>query len=189
VTELPFRMDPNAHFHDEVARIARENNADVAFKLVDREDGSMEPHDCELHDHTATYRAERYTFTITHSDGKVTQVVVCKEHGEWVHARGPGERIPPHSDRRAIEKLRPQLQDRNNRLSQGVRMREPIDRGPGGGPGGRSMAPDRPAHIPPPPEKIDRTYPPPSDPNGGRLVIGSVSLLPSVGRPPRISHA
>jgi len=27
-------MDPNARFDDEVARIARKNNAEVAFKLV-----------------------------------------------------------------------------------------------------------------------------------------------------------
>jgi len=35
MTQSPFRMDPSARFEDEVARIARENNADVVIKLVD----------------------------------------------------------------------------------------------------------------------------------------------------------
>lgn len=32
----PFRMNPAARFDDEVARIARENDADVVFELVER---------------------------------------------------------------------------------------------------------------------------------------------------------
>jgi hypothetical protein len=36
MTQPPFRMDPTARFDDEVFRIARENGADVAFRLVQR---------------------------------------------------------------------------------------------------------------------------------------------------------
>ena len=42
------------------------------------------------------------------------------------------------------------------------------------------MVPDLPA----PPRKIERTYPPPSDPNGGRLVPWRLGLFEAVGVPP-----
>jgi hypothetical protein len=261
VTEPPFRMDPNARFDDEVARIARENNAEVAFKLVDREDGAVSTPDrpccfdhdrsgqpaqatqvivvesrgqhyeyescqghataarmrsdsfgsqgrgedlaevqghikdtaskitsrpidskdrhCELHDHTRTQNADRYIFTITHPDGTVTQVVVCQEHREWINgqSRNPELRPPDHSDRKAVAELKPQLVDPKNRIAGGGRAPEQPDRGPGGGPGGRSMVPDPPA----PPRKIERTYPPPSDPDGGRLVPGCFGLFETAG--------
>jgi hypothetical protein len=164
VTQPPFGMDPAARFDDEVARIARENDADVVFQLVEREDSSMaEAPKCELHDHTATLRAERFTFTITDPDGKVSQIVVCKEHGIWLHAQKPERDLPSGSNERAT-RLKPQLAQIT--VTGGRRVQEPIDRGPGGGPGGRSMAPD----LPPPPEKIDRTIPPRYD--GPRLVVG-----------------
>jgi hypothetical protein len=157
VAQPPFRMDPAANFDDEVARIARESGADVAFRLVERGDSSVEPPKCELHDHTATARAERYTFTITDPEGKVTQIVVCKEHGIWLHAQDPAEKLPDGSNERAAG-YQPRLAQL--RIETGPKIREPVDRGPGGGPGGRSMAPDRPPHVGPPPQKVDRTIPP-----------------------------
>ena len=247
-------MDPVGNFDDEVARIARENNAEVAFKLVDREDGAVSTPDrpccfdhdrngqpaqatevivvesrgqhyeyescqghataarmrsksfgsqgrggdlaevkghmkdpaakiasrpigredrhCELHDHARTQNADRYIFTITHPDGTVTQVVVCEQHREWINAGSQRQEPPLHSNGKAIE-LKLQLADPRYKISGGGRAPEQPDRGPGGGPGGRSMAPDR----TPPPPKIERTYPPPSDPNGGRLVPGRVGLF------------
>ena len=168
MTQPPFQMDPSARFDDEVARIARENDADVVFQLVEREDLSV----CDFHDpEVPTTRSERYTFTITHPDGTVTDRVVCKDHGIWLHAQQPERELPEGSNDLAA-KLKPQLPEL--KVEGGKRVREPIDRGPGGGPGGRSMAPDRPPHVGPPPQKIERTYPPPSGPDGGRLVVGSV---------------
>ena len=41
MTQPPFGMDPSARFDDEVARIARGNDADVVFQLVRREDSTM----------------------------------------------------------------------------------------------------------------------------------------------------
>jgi len=49
VKQPPFRMNPAARFDDEVARIARENDADVVFELVEREDYPMDSH-CWVHD-------------------------------------------------------------------------------------------------------------------------------------------
>lgn len=174
MTQPPFRMDPAARFDDEVARIARENDADVIFQLVDREDSSMEPPKCELHDHTTPTRPERYTFTVTRSDGREKTFTVCKEHGMWIHSRGKdsqGKEYTPPGSHQQIDKLRPVLRDSRTQISPGKRVREPLGReAAGGGPGGRSMVPDQLPHIPPPPQKVERTYPPPYD--GGRLVVG-----------------
>ena len=55
MTQPPFRMDPSARFDDEVARIARENDADVVFQLVEREDAAVSDTDkCCIHDQAHT---------------------------------------------------------------------------------------------------------------------------------------
>ena len=153
---------------------------DTASKITSRPIG-REDRRCDLHDHARTQNADRYIFTITHPDGTVTQVVVCQEHREWINgqSRSPELRPPDHSDRKAVAELKPQLVDPKNRIAGGGRAPEQPDLGPGGGPGGRSMVPDLPA----PPRKIERTYQPPSDPDGGRLVPGCFGLLETVGFP------
>lgn len=267
MSQPPFGMDPTALFDDEVARIARENDADVIFQLVDREDAAVSTPDrpccfdhdrngqpaqasqifvvesrgqhyeyescqghataarmrnssfasqgrgetlaevqahmkdpaakitsrpigredrrCELHNHARTQNADRYIFTVTHPDGTVSQVVVCHEHRQWINdqARDPEQHLPRQSDLRAIGELRNQIADPAYKISGGGRAPEEPDRGPGGGPGGRSMAPD----LPPPPPKIERTYPSPGDPDGGRLVPGSLGLFETAGLPPGVT--
>ena len=265
MTTPPFGIDPSARFDDEVARIARENDADVVFQLVDREDDVVSTPDrpccfdhdrngqpcpatqvivvesrgqhyeyescqghataarmrspsfasqgrgealtevqahmkdpsakiasrpigredraCQLHDRARTQNADRYIFTITHPDGTVSQVVVCQEHRQWINdqARNPDQPLPSHSNDRAAQ-MRNQIADPAYKISGGGRAHEVPDRGPGGGPGGRSMAPD----LPPPPPKIERTYPSPGEPDGGRLVPRCLGLLDATSVPPGI---
>jgi hypothetical protein len=50
-----FQLDPNAKFDDEIARLSRENNADIAFRLVPREDRAMDGNCCI---HTAEHMRE-----------------------------------------------------------------------------------------------------------------------------------
>lgn len=137
---------------------------------------------CHLHDETPPPGPERYEFTITEK-GHTEKVVVCKVHGQWVyeqaHGRNPRPEPPKQSKQQEIDKFRARLADPNVTVSRGERIREAPDRSPaGGGPGGRSMAPDLP---PPPPRRPDRTYP---GYDGGRLVVGSVGFLAALGVPP-----
>ena len=77
-------MDPAARFDDEVARIARENNADVAFRLVEREDSTMARcsfgHDAE--------EVRQYQVIEKGKEGEPSKVVdegrSCPEHDEMI---------------------------------------------------------------------------------------------------------
>ena len=102
VTEPPFRMDPNARFDDEVARIARENNADVAFKLVDREDGAVSTPDRPCcFDHDRNGQPVRATqVIIVESRGQHYEYESCQGHAYGRtnakrQLRKPGERRGP----------------------------------------------------------------------------------------------
>ena len=84
MTQPPFRMDPAANFDDEVARIARENNAEVAFKLVDREDGAVSTPDrpcCFDHDRKATQ------VIVVESRGQHYEYESCQGHATAARMR------------------------------------------------------------------------------------------------------
>ena len=49
MSQPPFRMDPSAKFDDEIARLAAEHDADVTFRLVEREEQPMDSY-CWVHD-------------------------------------------------------------------------------------------------------------------------------------------
>ena len=100
--EHPIRLDPAASFDAEVARLGDEHNADVAFRLVEREDPPMVQPTCQLHDETQPPRPERFEFTITEK-GSPEKLITCKDHGQWVyeqaHGRDPKPKAPEQSNR------------------------------------------------------------------------------------------
>lgn len=156
MTQPPFGMDPAARFDEEVARIARENDADVVFQLVEREDPAMDspavPPRCQLHNDTPVRRPERYyEFTITEKNQpEEEKLVTCFEHGEWVSAGKPEAKPPEPSNPKEVEKVRAQMVDQNVTISRGKRIKE--------APGLDKSLGLEPPHRPPPEPRPDPPY-------------------------------
>lgn len=154
-----FQLDPNAKFDDEIARIARENNADVAFRLVPRREDTAMPHSCAT---CATPTPATHVMTIQKPGLEPVRVYVCEADGKWI-ADGrvkPKEEPPPNMDRKLVEQLRPLMADKTVTIL-GTRM-----------PGPRSMGQE----LPLPPQR-DRG----SGPTWDRLVVRACGLA-LVGR-------
>ena len=146
----PIRFDPNAKFDNEVARMAEEHDADVVLKLADRKAATMaEGHSCAV----CTESTEATHRMILHKDRGAPQTIeVCERHGMWLKEGAQPGITPRNTDQKQVNEIKPELAAAKH--VQGRRITEAPDRGAGGGPGGRAMAPE----LPPPPEKVDRTY-------------------------------
>lgn len=158
-----FQLDPEAKFDDEIARIARENNADVAFRLVQRREDRAMPHPCAT---CATPTPATHVMTINKPGHEPVRAYVCEADAKWIaKGRADSELIPPSKmDPKRVEQLKPLMADKTVTI-RGSRMPEPPERNLAhGGPGGRSMAPDLPP--PPPAPRPDRG----SGPTWDRLV-------------------
>jgi hypothetical protein len=152
VADQPFRFDREASFDDEVVRIGDELNADLEFQLTERGDRSVTEHQCELH---RTPEPATHMMTITKPGHDPVRMAVCEEDGLWVNAKDGSAKPPANMDPKRVEQLKPVMADPSVKIT-GRKIPEAPDRGPGGGPGGRAMAPDLPK---PPPTPPDRTYP------------------------------
>ena len=117
MTQPPFQMDPSALFDDEVARIARENDADVVFQLVDREDSSMAQ--CYIHDSPAP---ATHHMTIAEPGQEPLHIEVCKEHGIWINNRDLAKEPPSPVNQERVEELRPAVENRETNIT-GARFR------------------------------------------------------------------
>jgi hypothetical protein len=106
-------MDPSARFDDEVARIARENDADVVFQLVEREDWSMSQ--CYVHD---TPEPATHHMMIEEPGQEPQHIEVCKDHGIWLNTRDLTEQ-PPNTDKDRVEDLRPAIDNPGTRITGG----------------------------------------------------------------------
>ena len=107
---------------------------------------------CEIHPPVPA----THTVTLYEPGKEPRRVDVCQEHGEAMYDHKPEklEELEANDRSKADEDLRravgnPQTKVRSRRIY------DSPDRGPGGGPGGRSMAPD----LPPPPRRSSDTYP------------------------------
>jgi hypothetical protein len=145
------RFDPNAKFDDEVARIAEEHDAVVVFELVERKAAAMaKGHSCEV----CTVSTEAtHRLILSKQQGNPDEHEVCQEHGMWLREGAPQSKTPPNTNEKRVEDLRPDLAAAKHIGSRAIT--EAPELGPGGGPGGRAMAPD----LPPPPRRDD----PPGD--------------------------
>ena len=154
MTEHPFRLDPAASFDAEIARVSVELNADVAFRLVEREDGAMS-RPCAT---CSTPTPATHVMIIQKPGFEPARAYVCEQDAKWVgYGRSNPERKPPEGmNPKRVEQLKPLMADKTVQIT-GHRMPETPDRSPaGGGPGGRPMVPDPPK---PPPPAPDRSYP------------------------------
>ena len=105
---------------------------------------------CEIHD---TSEPATHTVTLYEPGKELRRVDVCKRHGEAIYNHDV-EKLKDNGRPKAVEDHRrpvanPQTKVRSRRIY------DAPDRGPGGGPGGRSMVPD----PPPPPRRSTDTYP------------------------------
>jgi hypothetical protein len=99
-------MDPAARFNDEVARIARENDADVAFQLVDREDDAVSDTDkCCIHNQALTRWATDKLVVESKETGQKVEKGLCKYHADALR-QGNWAKAAVDTDARRFEKLK-----------------------------------------------------------------------------------
>lgn len=105
---------------------------------------------CEIHD---TSEPATHTVTLYEPGKEPRRVDVCKRHGEAIYNH-KSEELEAKDRPKADEDLRRAIANPQTKV-QSRRIYDSPDRGPGGGPGGRSMVPD----LPPPPRRSTDTYP------------------------------
>ena len=122
MTQPPLGMDPTARFDDEVARIARENDADVIFQLVEREDSSMKQ--CYVH-HPDTPAPATHYMKLAEPGREPQHIEVCKECGIWINNRDLTKEPPSPVNQEHVEKLRPAVENRETTITGGKISRAP----------------------------------------------------------------
>lgn|SRR5271165_2494726 len=122
MTQPPFGMDPTARFDDEVARIARENDADVVFQLVERGDSSMKQ--CYVH-HPDTPAPATHYMNIAEPGREPQHIEVCKDCGIWINNRDLTKEPPSPVNQEHVDKLRPAVENRETTITGGKISRAP----------------------------------------------------------------
>ena len=100
MTDPPIRLDPAARFDDEIARIAKEHDADVVFRLTERKAEPVADR-CALDHDGPVYRIIG-RLEIPDHDAKI-DVPLCEEHAFSFYAHDPKafDRAPGTDERKA----------------------------------------------------------------------------------------
>ena len=84
MSQPPFRMDPSAKFDDEIARLAAEHDADVTFRLVEREEQPMDSY-CWVHDRDRPGEASHVATIDGPGPRDHAEVGLCYKHAMALH--------------------------------------------------------------------------------------------------------